>query len=67
MAGVKEQLLNEIWCTAPPTGYDIIRREKKKEFILNKKVGQFKKYFLENPRDFHSKVLRKIIKIKLEF
>ena len=39
MAGVKEQLLNGIWCTAPPTGYDIIRREGKKEFILNKKVG----------------------------
>ena len=30
MAGVKEHLLNGIWCTAPPTGYDIIRREGKK-------------------------------------
>ena len=45
MAGVKEQLLNGIWCTAPPTGYDIVRREGKKEFILNKKGRFIKKIF----------------------
>ena len=46
MAGVKEQLLNGVWCTAPPTGYDIIRREGKKEFILNKRGRLIKKIFV---------------------
>ena len=45
MAGVKEQLINGIWCTALPTGYDIVRREGKKEFILNKKGRLIKKVF----------------------
>jgi site-specific DNA recombinase len=45
MAGVKEQLLNGIWCTSPPTGYDIVKREGKKEFILNKKGRLIKKIY----------------------
>jgi site-specific DNA recombinase len=36
MAGVKEKLLAGIWCVAPPRGYDIVRRNGKKEFLLNK-------------------------------
>ena len=36
MAGVKEKLLNGIWCTAPPLGYDILRKNGKKEFVLNR-------------------------------
>ena len=45
MAGVKEQLINGIWCTAPPTGYDMVKRDGKKEFILNKKGRLIKKVF----------------------
>ena len=35
MAGVKETLLNGVWCSAPPLGYDILRKNGKKEFVLN--------------------------------
>ena len=45
MAGVKEQLLNGVWCTAPPLGYDIVRRNGKKEFVLNKKGLLIKKAY----------------------
>ncbi len=37
MAGVKEKLLVGIWCTTPPMGYDIVKRDGKKEFVINKK------------------------------
>lgn len=35
MAGVKEKILQGIWCTAPPIGYDIVRLNGKKEFRVN--------------------------------
>jgi site-specific DNA recombinase len=37
MAGVREKLLQGIWCGIPPVGYDIIRRDGKKEYVLNAK------------------------------
>ena len=46
MAGVKEKLLNGIWCVAPPTGYDIVRVNGKKEFTLNDKGKLVRKAFL---------------------
>lgn len=46
MAGVKEQLLNGIWCTAPPRGYDIVRTNGKKELLLNNKGRLIRKMFL---------------------
>lgn len=45
MAGVKEKLLAGIWCTTQPTGYDIVRRDGKKELILNEKGKMIKKAF----------------------
>ena len=35
MAGVREKIQQGIWCTAPPTGYDIVRVNGKKEFKVN--------------------------------
>ena len=35
MAGVREKIQQGIWCTAPPTGYDIIRVNGKEEFRVN--------------------------------
>jgi site-specific DNA recombinase len=45
MAGVKEKLLNGIWCVSPPMGYDIVKSEGKKQFLLNAKGKLVKKAF----------------------
>lgn len=45
MAGVKEKLYAGIWCTAPPRGYDIVRRNGKKEFVLNREGKLISKAF----------------------
>jgi site-specific DNA recombinase len=37
MAGVKEKLIQGIWCATPPVGYDIVKSEGKKQFLLNAK------------------------------
>ena len=45
MAGVREKLLAGIWCTTQPISYDIVRRDGKKELILNAKGKLIKKAF----------------------
>jgi site-specific DNA recombinase len=45
MAGVKEKLLAGIWCTPPPVGYDIVRSNGKKSFVLNAKGKLIRKAF----------------------
>lgn len=45
MAGIKEKLLQGIWCTAPPLGYDIVRRNGKKEFVVNQRGKLLRKGF----------------------
>ncbi len=37
MAGVKEKLMQGVWCCIPPVGYDIVKRDGKKEYVLNAK------------------------------
>lgn len=37
MDGVKEHLLQGIWCGIPPVGYDIVKRDGKKEYVINAK------------------------------
>ncbi|WP_394337496.1 recombinase family protein [Filimonas lacunae] len=39
MAGTKEKLLMGIWCTNPPLGYDVVKKDGKREFVANK-VGK---------------------------
>jgi len=46
MDGVKEKLLIGIWCAPPPMGYDIVRREGKKEYVINKTGKLIGKGFL---------------------
>ena len=36
MAGVREKLLIGVWCAPPAMGYDIVRRDGKKTYVLNK-------------------------------
>jgi site-specific DNA recombinase len=45
MAGVREKLMQGIWCGTPPAGYDIVRREGKKQFLLNDKGRLIAKAF----------------------
>ncbi|WP_326995582.1 recombinase family protein [Chitinophaga sp. 212800010-3] len=45
MAGVKEKLLQGIWCTSPPLGYNIVRRNGKKEFVINQTGKLLRKGF----------------------
>ncbi len=45
MAGVREKLEQGIWCATPPVGYDIMRREGKKQFVVNAKGKLIAKAF----------------------
>ncbi len=46
MAGVKEKILQGIWCTAPPMGYEIVWTGNKKEFRVNNIGKLLRKGFL---------------------
>jgi site-specific DNA recombinase len=45
MAGVHETLSKGIWCSSPPIGYDIVRSEGKKQFVVNAKGRLIAKAF----------------------
>ncbi len=51
MAGTKEALLRGEWCTVPPTGYDIIRKEGRKMIVVNEKGKLLRKAFLWKAHD----------------
>ena len=58
MAGVKEQLLNGVWCTAPPLGYDIVKNAGKKSLVLNQKGKLIKKAFLWKAEGLANEAIR---------
>ncbi len=45
MAGMKEKLLSGDWMNLPPVGYDMVRRDGKKEIVLNAKGKLIRKAF----------------------
>jgi site-specific DNA recombinase len=59
MAGVKEKLLNGIWCAKPPLGYDILRKNGKKEFVLNKTGKLLAKAFKWKAQGMSSEEVRR--------
>ncbi len=46
MAGVREKLSKGIWCSSPPLGYDIVRSEGRKQFVVNAKGRLIAKAFM---------------------
>lgn len=58
MDGVKEKLLIGIWCAPPPLGYDIVKREGKKEFVINRKGKLIGKGFLWKAEGVSNEVVR---------
>ncbi len=46
MAGVREKILQGIWCTSPPLGYDIVWSNGKKEFRVNNTGKLLRKGFI---------------------
>ncbi len=51
MSGVKEALLRGEWCTAPPTGYDIVKTNGKKEIVVNAAGKLLRKAFYWKAHD----------------
>ncbi len=51
MSGTRESLLRGEWCTAPPTGYDIVKTNGKKEILVNAKGRLLRKAFYWKAHD----------------
>jgi site-specific DNA recombinase len=51
MSGIREMLERGEWCTKPPLGYDIVKREGKRSIVINEKGKLLRKAFLWKLKD----------------
>jgi len=68
IAGIKEHLLSGEWVSAPPVGYDQIKINGQKKFVLNEASKIIKKIFLwKADRLTNSEIQKRLVNFKVNY